>query len=163
MEQRQKNLVIAGSLGAVLIGLIVVGVIVYRVRFAPPPETAPVGETPAPTGDGAPTGSLGSSASGNAGGQTDASAGSSSGTPTETAPQGISGVENPAPDFTDGPDRDKDGLSDQAEAVYGTDPDKADTDGDGTSDGDEVLRYGSDPLDKTSTPATIEGHEKLNL
>jgi hypothetical protein len=31
--------------------------------------------------------------------------------------------------------------------VYGTDPLDADTDGDGLSDGDEVNRYSSDPLE----------------
>lgn len=35
-------------------------------------------------------------------------------------------------------DTDKDGLPDQVEAIYGTDPTKADTDGDGFSDYDEI-------------------------
>ena len=35
-------------------------------------------------------------------------------------------------------DSDNDGLSDDMEKVYGTDPNKADTDGDGYNDGDEV-------------------------
>ncbi len=44
-------------------------------------------------------------------------------------------------------DSDGDGLSDQQEMlVYGTDPDRADTDSDGLSDGDEVWIYGTDPL-----------------
>ena len=42
-------------------------------------------------------------------------------------------------------DTDKDRLSDQDEAVYGTDPDNPDTDGDGVPDGEEIAR-GSDPL-----------------
>lgn len=42
------------------------------------------------------------------------------------------------------PDRDMDGLSDDDEAIYGTDPDNPDTDGDGISDGDEVA-MGTDP------------------
>lgn len=43
------------------------------------------------------------------------------------------------------PDRDGDGLFDNDEtSVYGTNPDVADTDGDRTSDGEEVF-YGSDP------------------
>ncbi len=44
-----------------------------------------------------------------------------------------------------GDDFDQDGLSNQAEEFYGTDPNNPDTDGDGHSDGDEVSR-GYDPL-----------------
>jgi hypothetical protein len=44
-------------------------------------------------------------------------------------------------------DRDSDGLFDADETnVYGTNPDKADTDGDGLDDGQEVFD-GTDPLD----------------
>ncbi len=49
-------------------------------------------------------------------------------------------------------DTDGDGLIDTDEAVYGTDPTIADTDFDGYSDGDEVLIYGTDPLDPNSWP-----------
>ncbi len=42
-------------------------------------------------------------------------------------------------------DRDQDGLSNEEEALYGTDPDRRDTDNDGYSDGVEV-RSGYDPL-----------------
>ncbi len=42
-------------------------------------------------------------------------------------------------------DSDQDGLSDQEELVYGTDPKNSDTDGDGYSDGTEV-KSGYDPL-----------------
>lgn len=42
-------------------------------------------------------------------------------------------------------DTDQDGLSDQEEIVYGTDPKKSDTDGDGYSDGIEI-KSGYDPL-----------------
>ena len=48
-------------------------------------------------------------------------------------------------------DGDKDGLPASVEAQIGTDPNNADTDGDGLKDGDEVFSY-SNPLDKTSTP-----------
>jgi hypothetical protein len=52
------------------------------------------------------------------------------------------------------PDADADALPDTVEAVLGTDPQRADTDGDGTSDGEEVLRLGTDPTaDDTCTPA----------
>jgi hypothetical protein len=36
--------------------------------------------------------------------------------------------------------------------VYGTDPAALDTDGDGTGDGEEVLTYGTNPLDPASGP-----------
>lgn len=53
--------------------------------------------------------------------------------------------ENTSGDLNSGPDRDQDGLSDAAEARFGTDPDQADTDGDGYKDGDEV-KNGYDPM-----------------
>lgn len=48
-------------------------------------------------------------------------------------------------------DRDRDGLENASEAELGTDPTKADSDGDGFSDGSE-FRAPSDPLDVRSTP-----------
>jgi hypothetical protein len=50
------------------------------------------------------------------------------------------------------PDQDDDGVGVVAESIIGTNPNRADTDGDGVSDGAE-LRNGSDPLD--GVPATI--------
>jgi len=44
-------------------------------------------------------------------------------------------------------DSDHDGLSDKLEYAYGTDPLKADSDGDGFSDGQEVLQFHTNPLD----------------
>lgn len=44
-------------------------------------------------------------------------------------------------------DSDSDGLKDWEEALWKTDPKKADTDGDGTNDGDEA-KYNRDPLKK---------------
>ena len=49
------------------------------------------------------------------------------------------------PEIGSGDDSDKDGLTDEMEAFYGTDPNNPDTDGDGFSDGNEVSR-GYDPL-----------------
>lgn len=55
------------------------------------------------------------------------------------------------------PDTDGDGLSDGDEVLkYHTNPLKADTDGDGYSDGEEV-KAGSDPLDPLSTPIHPHG------
>jgi hypothetical protein len=48
--------------------------------------------------------------------------------------------------FGESPDTDVDGLDDKKESTLGTDPMKNDTDGDGLSDGDEVLIWGTDPL-----------------
>lgn len=49
-------------------------------------------------------------------------------------------------------DTDRDGLPNVVESLYHTDPSKADTDGDGTSDGEEVSA-GRDPLNSTSEDA----------
>ena len=46
---------------------------------------------------------------------------------------------------------DADGIPDDDEATYGTDPSNPDTDGDGLGDGVEVLA-GTDPTDAGSTP-----------
>ncbi len=43
-------------------------------------------------------------------------------------------------------DSDGDGLSDEREGAFGTDPAKADTDGDGLTDGEEILEYDTDAL-----------------
>jgi arylsulfatase A-like enzyme len=56
-------------------------------------------------------------------------------------------------------DRDGDGLTDEEEAVLGTDPDDADTDDGGVNDGDEVAAGTDplDPLDDISTPGDACG------
>jgi hypothetical protein len=54
-------------------------------------------------------------------------------------------------------DADGDGLSNGAEALYGTDPHNPDTDGDGVADGAEVLAE-TDPLNAASVsnqPAAV--------
>lgn len=52
-------------------------------------------------------------------------------------------------------DSDGDGLSDQEEALLGTDPNNSDTDGDGVADGTEVKK-GFDPFDSFSKPQMKE-------
>ena len=47
-------------------------------------------------------------------------------------------------------DNDGDGLMDEEETMYGTDPGNPDTDGDGLNDGDEICINGTDPLDPDS-------------
>ena len=49
-------------------------------------------------------------------------------------------------------DRDGDGLPASTEAQIGTNPNSADTDGDGINDGEELANY-SNPLNKESTPS----------
>ena len=44
------------------------------------------------------------------------------------------------------PDSDRDGLPDSIEALFGSDPHKADTDGDGIPDGIEVKGWGTSPI-----------------
>jgi hypothetical protein len=51
------------------------------------------------------------------------------------------------------PDQDGDGLSDAVEKELGTDPTKADTDGDGYSDFGEVMVFKTDPLRAEQAPA----------
>lgn len=59
-------------------------------------------------------------------------------------------------------DSDGDGLLDDEEAVYGTDPYHADTDEDGLGDGDEVNVYQTDPLNADSDwDALMDGAEVL--
>ncbi|HEU0115873.1 MAG TPA: hypothetical protein VFQ80_14405 [Thermomicrobiales bacterium] len=54
-------------------------------------------------------------------------------------------------------DDDQDGLSNELEVAYGTQLTTADSDGDGWSDGAEVLFYGSDPLDGSNVPFILTG------
>ncbi|MEA1910035.1 MAG: hypothetical protein U9M89_03405 [Patescibacteria group bacterium] len=72
---------------------------------------------------------------------------------------GINGGVNPAVYL--GPDSDRDGITDEAEINFGTNPFNPDTDNDGESDGSEIIN-GTDPLNpeeggvKEPPPATIE-------
>lgn len=59
-----------------------------------------------------------------------------------------------------GPDTDKDGIPDTAEAVLGTDPNNPDTDGDGQNDlDDQQPMFADNPIQESSTTAgfTISG------
>ena len=58
-------------------------------------------------------------------------------------------------------DRDLDGLSDDEEALLGTDPDNPDTDGDGILDGAEVAN-GLDPLDPADAALDFDGDGLTN-
>lgn len=59
-------------------------------------------------------------------------------------------------------DCDNDGLSNEQEAVIGTDPFNADTDGDGVNDGIEVAA-GTDPLDPYGDPINVPAVHCLGL
>lgn len=65
------------------------------------------------------------------------------GTPFDAGPRQDGGAPRPG-------DMDADGIPDDDEATYGTDPNDPDTDGDGLGDGVEVLA-GTDPTDSGST------------
>ncbi len=58
------------------------------------------------------------------------------------------------------PDADADGLPDEVETLYGTDPGNRDTDGDGFTDGDE-LRSGYHPLRKEGNPRLDSDNDGL--
>ena len=59
-------------------------------------------------------------------------------------------------------DLDKDGLPDTDEYLAGTDPTKADTDGDGLSDAEEVQTHGTDPLKADSDGDGLTDSEEVN-
>jgi hypothetical protein len=60
-------------------------------------------------------------------------------------------------------DSDGDGLTDKQELEIGTDPNNPDTDSDGLSDGEEVLRRNTDPLNPdTDGDGLTDGAEVLN-
>jgi serine/threonine protein kinase len=57
-------------------------------------------------------------------------------------------------------DSDRDGLSNEQEAVIGTDPNNPDTDADGLGDGDEVLVHSTDPRNRdTDNDILLDGDE----
>ncbi|HUL44964.1 MAG TPA: OmpA family protein [Bacteroidota bacterium] len=58
-------------------------------------------------------------------------------------------------------DADHDGLTNKQEAELGTDPHNPDTDGDGLSDGDEVLKYHTDPLKKDSDGDGLSDYDEV--
>jgi len=58
-------------------------------------------------------------------------------------------------------DPDHDGLSNSEEKQLGTDPHNPDTDGDGISDGDEVLKYHTNPLKKDSDGDGLSDYDEI--
>jgi hypothetical protein len=60
-------------------------------------------------------------------------------------------------------DTDRDGLSDEDEALYGTNPELVDTDDDGLTDRDEVVVFKTDPLNPdTDGDGFTDGDEVRN-
>jgi len=66
-----------------------------------------------------------------------------------------------ATDSASNVDSDNDGLLDNVERIYGTDPNSPDTDGDGYKDGDEI-KNGYDPLKSGSDRLDSDGDELLD-
>ena len=64
-------------------------------------------------------------------------------------------------EFVDPVDSDLDGLWDHEEADLGTDPNLADTDGDGLTDGDEVQEHGTDPLSDDTDGDSLGDFDEL--
>lgn len=64
---------------------------------------------------------------------------------------------------SDGADNDGDGLSNQRELEIGTDPNVADTDKDGLTDGEEVNQYGTIPLKQDSDNDILIDWEEVNV
>lgn len=79
----------------------------------------------------------------------------------DAEPAGNAATAGEAPVAT-GTDTDGDGLGDEDEAVYGSDPLNADYDADGLADGAEVNQYNSDPLNNDSDGDTLIDGEEVN-
>jgi len=159
-----KKFVIIGIVGAVI--LIIAGwFFLFRNKGASI-EVVGLDEITAPAGDG----SLSPPPAGDSG------SGVESGTSLEEAigspppPAGTEEVSEPGGSPPPPPgeavaveDTDGDGLSDQEEAVLGTDPAKVDTDGDGLNDREEVQVYHTDPNNPDTDGDTFEdGSEVQN-
>jgi Tol biopolymer transport system component len=60
-------------------------------------------------------------------------------------------------------DDDSDGLTNSEEGTLGTDPDLADTDGDGLLDGEEINQYGTDPLNPDTENDGLSDGDEINI
>jgi hypothetical protein len=167
-QSKTKIYVIAGSIAAVVIGVAVMGIAVYRARtldqdVAPSNEEADGAAQPT---TGEPSGEAGLDSKPADGAVTPAPSDdkTTTSTPPPATTEAVKKAEsiNRAPDYTGGKDTDKDNVPDGVEAAYRTDPSKSDTDGDGYSDYDEIYVYGTDPVDAAKNPKTTEGLFKPN-
>lgn len=80
--------------------------------------------------------------------------------PTEPSSSASAEMSNDQVLFGEPIDSDKDGLDDVREQEIGTNPKNTDTDGDGLSDGDEVLIWKTDPLNPdTDKDGYLDGDE----
>lgn len=135
-----KKAVIIGSIALVVVGLMVFGIVLYRSRVLNDGTARPSDGMPGP-GTTMPSPVVPGE----------------SGLPADPAESDRHQRPNtPVVDMDRLVDTDGDGLSDAAEALYGTDPRSPDTDGDGWSDYDELMIYGTDPLDPLHNPDTAE-------
>jgi hypothetical protein len=68
-----------------------------------------------------------------------------------------------SPNLDAGPcDQDGDGLTNDQETALGTDPEVADTDGDGLNDGDEVFIHHTNPLEPDTDGDGLTDGEEIN-
>lgn len=82
-----------------------------------------------------------------------------------TSPTGEAGadIKNKSILFGDQIDTDKDGVPDALELKYGTDPKNPDTDGDGLTDGDEIMVWGTDPLKKDTDGDGLSDYDEVKI
>lgn len=141
-----RKIAIISTIGIVLLGAAGIGIAAWRLRQAPV-------ESPA-----APTEHLGS--------VTETGAPPPGVAPSGGNGQAVTQVMPPKTPYvcdvsvTDA-DCDLDGLTNGREAIAKTDARKADTDGDGVSDGGEVDAWKSDPLDPTSIDPSMSDYDAI--
>ena len=76
--------------------------------------------------------------------------------------QASSTVVSPSPQPAIDPDPDQDGLTNEQELQLGSDPNKADTDGDGFNDGDEIRKYHTSPIRTDTDSDGLSDSDEIN-
>lgn len=153
-----RKIAIISSVAVLVLGGGIVGLIAWRARQLPPVVQSP--SPPPVQGQTAPSnGGIGQSSGGN-GAPAPAPTPADTGKPLTTVDSSVSvpACDTSVPQI----DCDFDGLTNAQEAAAKTNPLKADTDGDGVTDGGEVLTYKSDPLNPRSIDPSMTDLEAIN-